>query len=79
MERGFSKIKIHTNLFLDYKRFYFVHSYHMYCSNPDNVYTNSIHGAEFTSVVGKENILGVQFHLRNLILMGSIYSRNFRT
>lgn len=51
-----------TNLFLDYKRFYFVHSYHMCCSNPDNVYANSIHGAEFTSVVGKENILGVQFH-----------------
>lgn len=44
------------------RRFYFVHSYHVACRNPDDVLTASRHGGEFTSAVCRGNILGTQFH-----------------
>jgi glutamine amidotransferase len=44
------------------RRFYFVHSYHVACRNPDDVLTASRHGMEFTSAVCRGNILGTQFH-----------------
>ena len=43
-------------------RFYFVHSYHVVCRNPDDVLTTTSHGVEFTSAVCRGNILGTQFH-----------------
>ena len=44
------------------KDFYFVHSYHFKCKNEENVLAKTPYGGEFTSVIGKENIFGVQFH-----------------
>jgi len=43
-------------------RYYFVHSYHMSCSNPSNVVATSHHGFDFTCAVRHKNIHGVQFH-----------------
>jgi len=43
-------------------RYYFVHSYHMHCGDTADVVGVSNHGIEFTSVVQRANILGVQFH-----------------
>lgn len=43
-------------------RFYFVHSYHVCCSNNEDVLGTSTYGYEFVSAIRKENIFGVQFH-----------------
>lgn len=44
------------------QRFYFVHSFHVKCNNPDDVLTSTLYGFEFTSAVCRDNIIGVQFH-----------------
>lgn len=41
--------------------FYFVHSYRFNC-DAKKVYGTTHHGEEFCSVIGAENVLGVQFH-----------------
>ena len=43
-------------------RFYFVHSYHLRCDNPDDVVATTDYGAELTAIVSKGNIWGTQFH-----------------
>lgn len=43
--------------------FYFVHSYHMVCSDPaDRAGTVSYGGQDLTAMVRRDNVLGVQFH-----------------
>ena len=44
------------------KDYYFVHSYYFECQNKENIMAESQYGINFTSIVGKENIYGVQFH-----------------
>lgn len=44
------------------QRFYFVHSYHVVCSNSEDVLMTTHYGEEFVSAVNRENIFGVQFH-----------------
>ena len=55
------KSVLFSNLDVD-SRFYFVHKYYMKCQSIENSMAETSHGIEFTSVVGKENILGTQFH-----------------
>jgi glutamine amidotransferase len=43
-------------------RFYFSHSYHVRCCNPDDIIATTEYGYEFCSVVNHKNIYGVQFH-----------------
>lgn len=43
-------------------RFYFVHSYHFECDDPDDVLTTSVYGYPFTSSFERDNVMGVQFH-----------------
>ena len=43
-------------------RFYFVHSYHVQCSNSEDVLTTTNYGKQFHSIVQHENIFGAQFH-----------------
>lgn len=42
--------------------FYFVHSYHLQCNDPSNVWMCSDYDYEFVSAVRKNNIWGTQFH-----------------
>jgi glutamine amidotransferase len=42
--------------------FYFVHSYHFDVKNKDDILTVTDYGVIFASIVGKKNIVGVQFH-----------------
>lgn len=44
------------------QRFYFVHSYHAVCNNPDDVLATAHHGYDFTAAFSHDNIFGVQFH-----------------
>lgn len=43
-------------------RFYFVHSYYLICADLQIVVAKTNYGLMFTSVVAKDNIVGVQFH-----------------
>ena len=43
-------------------RFYFVHTYHVVCEDPEDVLVEGTYGYSFTAGVEYENIVGVQFH-----------------
>ena len=47
---------------LDTGEAYFLHSYHFEASMPDQVLATTSHGSALTAAVGRDNILGVQFH-----------------
>jgi glutamine amidotransferase len=59
------------------KDFYFVHSYHFVCRNKENELAKTPYCGGFTSVVGKENIFGVQFHPEKSQKVGFQILRNF--
>ncbi len=42
--------------------FYFVHSYHVRCSDPSDVLATTSYGLEFASMVQRGNIIGAQIH-----------------
>ncbi|MEN9511379.1 MAG: imidazole glycerol phosphate synthase, glutamine amidotransferase subunit [Bacteroidota bacterium] len=46
----------------DPERFYFVHSYHWKCNNPEDALAHAHYGYDFTCAVSRENIAGMQFH-----------------
>lgn len=58
-------------------RFYFVHSYHVVCADEDLVLGRTVHGHEFTSVVQRDNILGMQFHPEKSHRFGLRLLQNF--
>lgn len=41
---------------------YFVHSYSIHCRNETDVLATSDYGGQFPAVVGRENMIGTQFH-----------------
>ena len=64
---GWNNVKIINNSYkmnfaLENKDFYFVHSYYFDCICKENIIGSSNYGINFPSIVGKENIYGVQFH-----------------
>lgn len=42
--------------------FYFVHSFHLVCSEKDDILTGTYYGKEFVSSIQRGNIYGTQFH-----------------
>ncbi|GJL90861.1 imidazole glycerol phosphate synthase subunit HisH [Hyphococcus sp.] len=44
------------------KAFYFAHSYHFECENDAHIYGVTGHGQRFVSLIGRDNLLGAQFH-----------------
>ena len=42
--------------------YYFVHSYEMICSSKKDIIATVNYGKTIVAAIGKENILGVQFH-----------------
>ncbi len=44
------------------EQFYFVHSYHLKCNNPSDVWMTTTYGYEFVSAIHNKNIYGTQFH-----------------
>lgn len=59
------------------KRFYFIHSYHVVCENPDDILATTRYGYEFTSSVHKDNIYGAQFHPEKSHKFGMNLLKNF--
>lgn len=59
--------------------FYFVHSYHLVCSNEQDTVTRTPYCGGFSSAVHRGNILGVQFHPEKSQRAGFQLLRNFLT
>jgi imidazole glycerol-phosphate synthase subunit HisH len=57
--------------------FYFVHSYHVKCNNPDDILAETIYDYSFSSVIQEGNIFGVQFHPEKSHDAGELLLRNF--
>ena len=58
-------------------RFYFVHGYYAVCNLENVVLGKTTHGVEFASVVGRDNIVAVQFHPEKSHRFGMQLFRNF--
>jgi glutamine amidotransferase len=46
----------------DERHAYFVHSYHLQCDDPKHVLATVSYGQRVTAVVGRDNLIGTQFH-----------------
>lgn len=57
--------------------FYFVHSYCFETSQSESIVANAYYGTEFTAVINKDNIYGVQFHPEKSQRAGSRLLKNF--
>lgn len=57
--------------------FYFVHSYHIKCNNPQDVLTVTNYEYEFVSAIQKDNIYGTQFHPEKSHDDGELLIKNF--
>lgn len=62
---------------LEEARFYFAHSYHVVCRDPDDVVSNTRYGVDFTSSFRSGNIYGVQFHPEKSHKFGMKLLENF--
>jgi glutamine amidotransferase len=58
-------------------RFYFAHSYFMACDSEQDVLGRTTHGSPFASVVGRDNIVGTQFHPEKSLRYGMAVLRAF--
>ena len=58
-------------------RFYFVHSYHLVCSDDSVIVATTQYGIEFVSIVRHGNICGVQFHPEKSHKFGAGLLREF--
>ena len=66
-----------NNLISGTNDYYFVHSYYFDCKNNENILAETQYGMNFTSIVGKENIYGVQFHPEKSSSQGLNLIKNF--
>ena len=57
--------------------YYFVHSYYFKCDNKENILAETQYEINFTSIIGKENIYGVQFHPEKSSSQGLSLLKNF--
>ena len=58
-------------------QFYFLHSYHFECSDYSNVIATAKYGVDIASVVGKDNIYGIQCHPEKSHGAGISFLKNF--
>jgi imidazole glycerol-phosphate synthase subunit HisH len=56
---------------------YFVHSYHAQCADARNVLATTSYGKTIAAVVGRDNIIGTQFHPEKSQATGLMLLKNF--
>jgi len=76
---GWNKVKPtkKNSLINNDEDYYFVHSYYFQCQNNENILAETQYGISFASIVGKENIYGVQFHPEKSSSYGLNLIKNF--
>lgn len=60
-------------------RFYFVHSYAVYCDEPADILATTQYADEFVSAFSTANLVGVQFHPEKSHKFGANFFRQFAT
>jgi glutamine amidotransferase len=65
------------NFYKEKRDFYFVHSYFFDCLDKKNIIGLTDYGIDFASIIGKENIYGVQFHPEKSSEQGLKLIKNF--
>ncbi len=56
---------------------YFVHSYHLKTADPAHIVATTEYGSELTAMVGRDNIVGTQFHPEKSQKLGLALIANF--
>ena len=56
---------------------YFVHSYHMECVNSDECIATTDYGEPVTAIIGRDNMVGTQFHPEKSQRLGLTLINNF--
>ncbi|GAC1331077.1 MAG: imidazole glycerol phosphate synthase subunit HisH [Beijerinckiaceae bacterium] len=56
---------------------YFVHSFHLKPTSPDQMIAEADHGGPLTAMVGRDNLVGTQFHPEKSQTLGLALLRNF--
>jgi len=56
---------------------YFVHSYHMAVQKPEHLVATTGYGGVVTAAVGRDNVLGTQFHPEKSQMLGLVLIGNF--
>jgi glutamine amidotransferase len=56
---------------------YFVHSYHLAVERPEMLVASTEYGQEVTAIVGRDNLLGTQFHPEKSQTLGLALIGNF--
>ncbi len=56
---------------------YFVHSYHLECDKPEHRLATAEYGQEVTAIVGRDNLVGTQFHPEKSQTLGLTLIGNF--
>lgn len=59
------------------QRYYFVHSYHAVCDNPEDILFTCDYGYEFPAAVKHGNVYGFQFHPEKSHRFGMALLKNF--
>jgi imidazole glycerol-phosphate synthase subunit HisH len=58
-------------------RFYFAHGYFVDCCEPSNVLGSTTYGTEFTLMIVRNNVIGVQFHPEKSHILGMTLLENW--
>lgn len=59
------------------QRYYFAHSYHARCDDPDDVAGEATHGERFSAVITHDNVCGAQFHPEKSHHFGMAFLQRF--
>jgi imidazole glycerol-phosphate synthase subunit HisH len=54
-----------------------VHSFHLKTAAPDTMVAETDHGGALTAIVGRDNLVGTQFHPEKSQTLGLALLRNF--
>jgi imidazole glycerol-phosphate synthase subunit HisH len=79
---GWNTVKVEKDCelscgFLPEMRFYFVHSYHVVCKHPEDIFLTAEYGIRVVAAIQRDNIMGTQFHPEKSHKFGMMLLSNF--